>query len=273
MSGLLCLDAGQRVGWFLDHAPQFRAALKDTRLRRLRRRPRRGAPRKSRSRRAAVLAPPWSRAHVAASRGWAGFGRDNPARRRPCGRAPCPTCSTRSGPSACSLNLLVAGPRRLVPGALDRARAAGVRIVPARLQGPPRRAARARLGVRGSLNLVVDGGLVGGEKPDPRIFEIALRHFDRAPDARPASGRRVRNRRASGLRRRRARGAGEWTRAPELVGTRRRGFPGTEVADALATHAGPMPRAKVSDTIKELDGLRHHRRRGMRCSSWASPSS
>jgi HAD superfamily hydrolase (TIGR01509 family) len=33
------------------------------------------------------------------------------------------------------------------------------------------------LGIRGAFDLVVDSGLVGFEKPDPRIFRVALDHF------------------------------------------------------------------------------------------------
>ena len=38
------------------------------------------------------------------------------------------------------------------------------------------------LGIRESFDLIVDSGVVGIEKPDPRIFRIALDHFGVAPE-------------------------------------------------------------------------------------------
>ena len=126
-----------------------------------------------------MLAPPWSRAHVAASRGWAGFvgtilhGAGLAAERMP-------DVLDALWAEHLSLNLWSLVPDGLVP-ALDRARAAGVRVAIVSNSEGHLDALLARLGVRGSLDLVVDSGLVGVEKPDPRIFEIALRHFDVPP--------------------------------------------------------------------------------------------
>lgn len=61
-------------------------------------------------------------------------------------------------------------------GALDAARARGVRVaIVSNSEGMLERLFR-ELGVRGHFDLVVDSGEVGFEKPDPRIFEVA---FDR----------------------------------------------------------------------------------------------
>lgn len=38
------------------------------------------------------------------------------------------------------------------------------------------------LGIRDHFDLIVDSGLVGVEKPDPRIFRVALERFDVPPD-------------------------------------------------------------------------------------------
>jgi putative hydrolase of the HAD superfamily len=61
--------------------------------------------------------------------------------------------------------------------ALDAARATGVRTaIISNSEGMLERLFD-ELGIRGHLDLVVDSGLVGVEKPDPRIYGFALSHF------------------------------------------------------------------------------------------------
>lgn len=66
--------------------------------------------------------------------------------------------------------------------ALDGARARGVKVAiisnsEGMLDGLFR-----RLGIRDHFDLVVDSGIVGVEKPDPRIFHFALEEYDVAPE-------------------------------------------------------------------------------------------
>ena len=68
-----------------------------------------------------------------------------------------------------------------LPAALDRARALGVRVaIVSNSEGMLERLLD-EVGVLGSVDLVVDSGLAGVEKPDPRIFEIALQRFGAPP--------------------------------------------------------------------------------------------
>jgi putative hydrolase of the HAD superfamily len=58
--------------------------------------------------------------------------------------------------------------------ALDRIRARGVRVaIVSNSEGMLEPLFR-RLGIRGHFDVVVDSGIVGVEKPDPRIFEMAM---------------------------------------------------------------------------------------------------
>lgn len=73
-------------------------------------------------------------------------------------------------------NLWCRVPEGLGP-ALDAARAAGTRTaIISNSEGMLERLF-SDLGILGHFDLVVDSGKVGIEKPDPRIFEIALEHF------------------------------------------------------------------------------------------------
>lgn len=77
-------------------------------------------------------------------------------------------------------NLWCRVPEGLGP-ALDGMRARGVKVaIISNSEGMLERLFDD-LGVLQHFDLVVDSGKVGVEKPDPRIFEIALQHFDVAP--------------------------------------------------------------------------------------------
>lgn len=66
--------------------------------------------------------------------------------------------------------------------ALDAARARGVRVaVVSNSEGTLARLL-GDVGILGSIDLVVDSGIVGVEKPDARIFQVALEHFGAAPE-------------------------------------------------------------------------------------------
>ena len=70
-----------------------------------------------------------------------------------------------------------------LPEALDSVRAHGVRVVVVSNSEGMLEQFLDKLGMMRSLDLVVDSGVVGIEKPDPRIFRVALDRF-RMPPAR-----------------------------------------------------------------------------------------
>jgi HAD superfamily hydrolase (TIGR01509 family) len=78
-------------------------------------------------------------------------------------------------------NLYSKVPEGLGP-ALDDARARGVAVAIISNSEGKLEALFRDLGIRDHFDLVVDSGIVGVEKPDPRIFRVALEHFDVAPD-------------------------------------------------------------------------------------------
>jgi HAD superfamily hydrolase (TIGR01509 family) len=122
-----------------------------------------------------TLAPEWSRAHVAASRGWAGYvGTMLHGAGLPLDRLPAVLDALWGEHVALNLWSLV--PPGLV-AALDRARAAGVHVAIVSNSEGRLDALLVRLGVRASIDLVVDSAIAGFEKPDPRIFDVALGHF------------------------------------------------------------------------------------------------
>jgi putative hydrolase of the HAD superfamily len=61
-----------------------------------------------------------------------------------------------------------------LPRAIEEARATGLRVVIVSNSEGKLEALLARLGIRGLFDAVVDSGVVGIEKPDPRIFAFAL---------------------------------------------------------------------------------------------------
>ncbi len=176
---LLCLDAGNTVV-FLDHARVVRlcdtlgfATTVETLIRA------EGVAKVALEEKRAVPVP-WSRPEVPHSRGWAAYV-----------GAMLDAAGARRERMAGLLDALWDDHRRfnfwsLVPEglvvALGRARAAGVRVAvvsnsEGRLDG-----LLVEVGVRPALDLVIDSALVGVEKPDPRIFRIALDRFGVAPD-------------------------------------------------------------------------------------------
>ncbi len=83
-------------------------------------------------------------------------------------------------PDHCEQNFWCRVPDGLVE-ALDRARARGVVVaVISNSEGMLERLFD-QLGILHSLDAVIDSGLVGVEKPDPRIFQFALDRFGVAP--------------------------------------------------------------------------------------------
>ncbi len=176
---LLCLDAGNTVV-FLDHARLARACVRagfattpDALL-------------KAEGDMKRVLEQGegvdvlWSQAHVASARSWgvvvgtilsvAGLE------------------GARTGPVLDALwaehrafnfwSLVADG---LVP-ALDRLRALGVPVAVVSNSEGKLEELFDGLGILRAFDLVIDSGVVGIEKPDPRIFRIALDHFRVAPD-------------------------------------------------------------------------------------------
>ena len=70
-----------------------------------------------------------------------------------------------------------------VPEALAKLRAMGLRIVVVSNANGTLRAKLGRLGLEGLVDAILDSHEVGVEKPDPRIFEIALAAAGVAPEA------------------------------------------------------------------------------------------
>jgi putative hydrolase of the HAD superfamily len=70
-----------------------------------------------------------------------------------------------------------------VPGALARFRALGLRLVVVSNANGTVRAKLARLGLAPHFDLVVDSQEEGVEKPDPRLFEVALARAEARPAA------------------------------------------------------------------------------------------
>jgi len=94
-------------------------------------------------------------------------------------------------------------PEGLAP-ALEQARGAGARVaIVSNSEGQLDRLL-TDVGLRGSIDLVVDSALVGFEKPDPRIFRFALDHFgvpaERALHLGDIYGTDVLGARAAGIR-------------------------------------------------------------------------
>lgn len=83
-------------------------------------------------------------------------------------------------PAHCARNLWCLVPDGLA-SALRRARDRGVRV--AVISNSEGRLERLfdQVGLLGSFDVVVDSGVVGVEKPDPRIFQVALDRFGIAP--------------------------------------------------------------------------------------------
>jgi len=123
---------------------------------------------------------PWSRAHLPKARGW---GKTMATLLARAGLAPdrVPELLDALWADHCALNLWSLVPLGL-NDALDRVRAVGVRVAIVSNSEGMLEPLFERLGIRPAMDLVVDSGIVGVEKPDPRIFRIALDRFGVTPD-------------------------------------------------------------------------------------------
>jgi putative hydrolase of the HAD superfamily len=175
---LLCLDAGNTVA-FLDHARLARIAgehgfvtTADALVRA------EGVAKVALEEKREHHAA-WSRAHVKESRGWAAVvGTMLHSAGLPLDRVPAMLDATWREHAAHNLWSLV--PEGLVD-ALVAVRTTGVRVAIVSNSEGQLEPLLVHLGVRDALDLVIDSGIVGIEKPDPRIFRIALDRFDVPP--------------------------------------------------------------------------------------------
>jgi len=176
---LLCLDAGNTVV-FLDHERLARACAREGFAT--------GADALIRAEGAMKLAleqgagteVAWSQSHVPSARGW---GLVVGTLLRLAGLD-----SGRLGPvldalwkEHRALNLWSLVPGGLVP-ALERLRARGVPVAIVSNSEGKLAELLDGLGILGAFDLVIDSGVVGVEKPDPRIFRIALDRFGVPPE-------------------------------------------------------------------------------------------
>jgi putative hydrolase of the HAD superfamily len=175
---LLCLDAGNTVV-FLDHARLARLATGEgfaVDARTLIAAEGRTKIALERGERQDVA---WSRAHVAAARGWATTVATMLAF---AGAAPgeLPRMLDALWEEHAARNLWSLVPEGLVE-ALGLARAAGVKTAVISNSEGMLEALFRELGLGDAFDLVVDSGRVGIEKPDPRIFGVALDGLDVPP--------------------------------------------------------------------------------------------
>ena len=171
---LLCLDAGNTVV-FLDHARLARFCVAhgfETTERAIERAE---GLTKIALEEGRTLQVPWSRAHVAASRGWAGY-TGTMLHFAGLERERLPAMLDALWPDHEALNLWSIVPDGLVV-TLRWAREKGLRVAVVSNSEGTLDALLARLGVRPVIDLVIDSGVAGVEKPDPRIFHLALNHF------------------------------------------------------------------------------------------------
>jgi putative hydrolase of the HAD superfamily len=176
---LLCLDAGNTVV-FLDHArlaelcdkngfPTTAGALE-----------RAEGEMKLALERGADLDPAWSQAQVSSARGWGRtVGTILGSAGAPGQRIP--QLLEALWPEHTRRNLWSKVPVGLV-SSLESVRAAGVRVAVVSNSEGMLAALFDELGLLPVIDLVVDSGVVGVEKPDPRIFRIALDRFGVAPE-------------------------------------------------------------------------------------------
>jgi putative hydrolase of the HAD superfamily len=176
---LLCLDAGNTVAFF-DHARLARAcALAGHETTALALVAAEGQAKVALDQ-GRLHDCAWSQSHVSAARGWgrfiatmvlrAGFATER-----------IPSLLDALWPQHVARNLWSLVPEGLT-AALDRVRARGIRVAIISNSEGRLREQLDELGVLGSLDLVVDSGVVGVEKPDPRIFHVALDRFAVAPE-------------------------------------------------------------------------------------------
>jgi putative hydrolase of the HAD superfamily len=175
---LLCLDAGNTVV-FLDHARLARAcgdAGFPTAPEALMRAE---GHAKIAVERGEGLDVAWSMSHVTAARGW-GFVLGTMLNLAGLAAERVSAVLDALWPAHRGRNFWSTVPDGL-PEALNRVRSQGVRVaVVSNSEGMLERLLD-ELGVLRCVDLVVDSGVVGIEKPDPRIFRIALDQFDVPP--------------------------------------------------------------------------------------------
>ncbi len=172
--GLLCLDAGNTVV-FLDHTRVARlcaglgiavdaAALVRTE-----------GEAKVALEEQRMLTPTWSMGEVASARGWGRYlGTMLHLAGVPLeGVGPALDAMWKDHVELNLWSLVPAG----LPEALGRARAAGIRVAVVSNSEGHLDALLVRLGIHDCFDLVIDSALAGVEKPDPRIFHLALERF------------------------------------------------------------------------------------------------
>jgi putative hydrolase of the HAD superfamily len=176
---LLCLDAGNTVV-FLDHA-RVAASCAPLGFRTdAQRLARAEGETKLALERGEELSVTWSQSHRPAARGW-GKTVGTMLARAGLATERVPDLLDALWPEHCEHNFWSRVPAGLVE-ALGQARQADVRIAVVSNSEGMLANLFERLGILGAMDLVVDSGIVGVEKPDPRIFRVALDHFEAAPE-------------------------------------------------------------------------------------------
>jgi putative hydrolase of the HAD superfamily len=175
---LLCLDAGNTV-IFLDHARLARLCHREGFATTAQALERAEGAAKHAHEHTGLRDFTWSHAHLPAARGWARtLGTILACAGLEAERLP--VFADRLWPDHCARNLWCSVPDGL-PAALIALRARGVRVAIISNSEGMLAPLFADLGVAPGLDLVVDSGIVGIEKPDPRIFQIALDTFGLSP--------------------------------------------------------------------------------------------
>jgi putative hydrolase of the HAD superfamily len=176
---LLCLDAGNTVV-FLDHARVADACTARGFTVTAATLNRAEGETKLALERAEALTVTWSESHRPAARGWGQtLGTILARAGLPVDRVP--GLLDALWPDHCALNYWSLVPQGLVP-ALAGARATGVRVAVISNSEGMLEKLFEQLGILDALDLVVDSGIVGVEKPDPRIFRFALDRFGVPPE-------------------------------------------------------------------------------------------
>jgi putative hydrolase of the HAD superfamily len=175
---LLCLDAGNTV-IFLDHERLARLCRREGFVTTPPELERAEGAAKLAQERGALLDFTWSHAHLPPARSWA---RTLGTILACAGLAPerLPAVVPRLWPDHCARNLWCRVPDGLTE-ALVALRALGVRVAIISNSEGMLAQLFVDLGLAPGLDLVVDSGIVGVEKPDPRIFQIALDCFGLSP--------------------------------------------------------------------------------------------
>jgi putative hydrolase of the HAD superfamily len=175
---LLCLDAGNTVV-FLNHARVAEACAPHGFRVNAATLIRAEGETKLALERGEELNVTWSESHRPAARGWGQTVGTILARGGlPVDRVP--AMLDALWPDHCALNYWSLVPEGLVDS-LAQARATGVRVAVISNSEGMLEKLFGQLGILGALDLVVDSGVVGVEKPDPRIFRVALDRFGVSP--------------------------------------------------------------------------------------------